>query len=148
MPTDEPAADPASPDDPPPSNHLERVSRYRRLGVASLLLGVVALAVASRFDHVVLGVGAYWLGFAGFLWTCKGTDVQLFDERDRQLEQRAAAHALTALGLLLVVTWPAAIALQSAGHVQLPRAFVGAVYGYVLLFGLFGAVYVALRYRP
>ncbi|MFB6074558.1 MAG: DUF2178 domain-containing protein [Haloarculaceae archaeon] len=137
--------------DPDAGSNAERFARrrtYRRLMVAVLAAGVAAaLLLREWLGRPLLGEAAYWLGVLAFLAVWLGTDVTLFDERDRALERRASQVTLVLCAAVLVVGASAARVLSVTDAADVPPAAWHVLWGYAALFVVFGAVYLWLRYR-
>jgi hypothetical protein len=129
-------------------DRLSKIRTYRRLMVGFVLGGVAAALVLRFLDYPVLGEALYWVGILGFLAVWQGTSLTLFDERDAELERRASHVTLTLVAVVGVVTTSAARMLPKFTEYAVPAELWGALYGFVVLFGTFGIVYLWLRYRP
>lgn len=126
---------------------LARRRRYRRLSVGSLLAGMAGTFVAIAVGYPLVGIGLYWLGALGMLAVLWGAPIELFDEREQVLEQRASWATLNLFAVALIVVFPGLVALEEAGVYEMPTAVSTAMWGYVLLYAVFGVVYTAYRYR-
>lgn len=113
----------------------------------SVLAGTVGFIAAESVGFPVVGVVLYWAGFAGFLSVWQGTSVTLFDERDRALERRAIAIAVTGFTLAMILLWPTVVVLSELNVYTPPPAFDGALLAIAVQSGLFAVVYGWLRYR-
>lgn len=127
-------------------DRLSTVRRYRRLFWGLLLVAVIGFLIGSFLDYTVLGVGVYWASVLGMLLIWKGTSIQLFDERERSLDQRASYVTLSIVAVVLIVVGPGQVVLSEIGY-QAPPVLEGALWGYVAQFALFAVVYLALRFR-
>lgn len=130
------------------TNRLAAVRRYRRLFYASILIGTAGLLVATYVDYPLVGIGIYWAGVVAAIAILRGTSVELYDERDVDLERRASLRALYLIGGAAVLGFPAAVAAEELGYWTLPAELAGAMYGYVVLWAVWGVSYLWLRYRP
>lgn len=126
---------------------LARRRRYRRLLSLVLAVGVLGFVAAIELGYTLVGVAVYWAGLLGFVAVWKGTDITLYDERERDIERRASTVTLLVAAVALVTVGPATTALEETGLYDTPAMVEGALFGYVLLFGLFGVVYLTMRYR-
>jgi uncharacterized membrane protein len=122
--------------------------RHRRLAFGVLVAGVLGFVLADALAYPILGVGVYWLGFAGFFAVRRWAPTALFDERDCALERRASYDTLRIAAVALVVLAPAAATLEDVGYFELPAPVEGAIWGYAVLFLVFGVAYLGRRYRP
>lgn len=129
------------------TDRLARVKRYRRLMNACLLVGIVGFLAALHVDYPLVGVGVYWTAFLAFLGVWKGTSPDLFDERDRAIERTAGAFTLTAFSFVVIFGGPGLMALEVSETFTAGPTVRGALYGYAVLFGVFGLAYTILRYR-
>ncbi|ELK49270.1 MULTISPECIES: DUF2178 domain-containing protein [Haloferax] len=130
-----------------PTPRLSRQRRYRRLLFGSIGAGVLASLVLRFLDYPVLGEAVYWLGIVAALAVWRGTDVALFDERDRSLERRASQLTMTVAAVVLVLGASAARLGATLELFEVSPFLSGALYGYVGLFGLFALCYLWVRAR-
>lgn len=127
---------------------LAKQRKYRRLMVGFVGGGVLlALLLREVLGYPLVSEVVYWVGIVGFLAVWLGTSVTLFDERDRALERRASQLTLTLFAPVLVVAASLARVLPKVSDYAVPEAVGHALYGYVALYGMFGVVYLGLRYR-
>ncbi|MFB6120424.1 MAG: hypothetical protein ABEJ68_04830 [Halobacteriaceae archaeon] len=130
------------------SARLERIRRYRWTMYACIVVGTLGFVGATRLDRPLVGVAVYWTGIAGFLAVWRGTSVTLFDERDKSLERRAGAITLCLVGAAGVVGGSALFVLVRLRDIDVPPEVEGALYAWAVVFGVFGVVYLGLKYRP
>lgn len=126
---------------------LAKVRRYRRLSIACLLVGIAGFLVTSFAGYPLVGIAIYWAGFFGMLAVWKGTSIELYDEREQELERRASDVTLGIFAFVLVLGAPGAVALEEAGVYETPAAVQGAIWAYVAVFAVFGVVYTYYRHR-
>jgi len=128
----------------------ERVAsrrRYRRLMFGSIAVAVV-LSLTLRFlDYPLIGEAVYWLGIVGFAASVWLSPVELFDERDETLERKASQTAIGIIGVVLVVGASASRTVTALDLYTVPAVVWGALYGYVLLFVVFGVAYTRVSRR-
>jgi uncharacterized membrane protein len=115
--------------------------------IASVLGGTVGFAAAESAGFPIVGVGVYWIGFAGFLAVWQGTPVTLFDERDRALERRAVFVAFNVFAVAMILLWPTMLVLSETGVYTPPPAFDGVLLTLAVQAALFTVAYLWLRYR-
>jgi len=129
-------------------SRLARQRFYRRLLVGFVVGGTaIGLVLREWFGYPLLGEVIYWLGIVGFLAVWWGSSMTLFDERDRALERRASQLTLTIFAVLLVVGASSVRVFSYAGLYEVPSVIWAVLWGYVALYGVFGVVYIGLRYR-
>jgi len=137
---------------------IEQRTRYREwmnrsvgAGTLGFFLAVAVSVLASGpvTDWVLFaGLGAYYLGYIGYLAIWQRTGVRHFDEREAEIERRAAS--LTAVFVVSVTIFglPGLVVVQGTDVAAVPAFVEGVVWGYmglVLVFlGLYG--YVERRY--
>lgn len=129
----------------------ERLNRSIGLGVGGFLAATFAAVVApaSVSDlFLFAGVGAYYLGVAGSLVVWHRSAVPLFDEREAQIERRAARVVAGVIVGVTIVGIPADVVLDVTGVVDVPPVLRGAIWGYALLavFGAFAYGYAERQY--
>ncbi len=131
------------------SDRLAKQRFYRRLLVGFVVGGVgLGLILRIGLGYPLVGEAVYWLGIIGFLAVWRGTSITLVDERDRALERRASQITLATFGAVLVLGASSARVLSYTGTYEVPGMVWAVLWGYVALFGVFGVVYLWLRYRP
>lgn len=131
------------------SDRLAKQRFYRRLLVGFVVGGVtLGLLLREGLGYPLVGEVVYWLGIIGFLAVWRGTSLTLFDERDRALERRASQITLTIFAVVLVFGASSARLLSYTNTYEVPAIVWPALWGYAALFGVFGVVYLWLRYRP
>ncbi|MBX0285566.1 DUF2178 domain-containing protein [Halomicroarcula sp. F28] len=109
----------------------------------SILVGVAVALVLRNLGYPVVGEAVYWLGILAFFAIWKGTDIQLVDERDWELERRASLTAFQIIGAVAVVgfsaarllTWLTDYTFAPMVQAMLQGAFYGLV-GFVVAFGV------------
>jgi len=112
------------------------------------ILGAVAVALVLRnLGYPFVGEAIYWLGIVAFFGIWKGTDVQLMDERDWELERRASLTAFQIVGAVAVVGASAARLLTWLTDYTISATARGAFYGFVALVVAFGLSYLWHRSR-
>jgi len=130
------------------TNRSARRRLYRRLLVGFVAGGTAAsLLLREVLGYPLVGEAVYWLGVLGFLGVWLGTSVQLFDERDEALERRASQLTLVVFAVVLVVGASAARTLSYTDLYDVPPSVWTVLWGYVALYGVFGVVYLGVRYR-
>ena len=128
------------------TNRSSKRRRYRTVMYGSLAVGFVGYIAGLRAKLPVVALGVYWVGFLGFLAVWKGSSVTLYDERHEAMEAKTATRTLSVAGAALILVAPTMPALQSAGY-ELPTLAEGALYGYAVLFGVYGLLYAVIRFR-
>ena len=128
------------------TNRPSKRRRYRTVMYGSLAVGFVGYIAGLRAELPVVALGVYWVGFLGFLAVWKGSSVTLYDERHQAMEAKTATWTLSVAGAALILVAPTMPALQSAGY-ELPTLAEGALYGYAVLFGVYGLLYTVIRLR-
>ena len=130
---------------------LSRRQRYRRLMIGSILGGVAMTLVLRNVGYPIIGEAVYWLGILAFFAIWKGTDIQLIDERDWELERRASLTAFQITGAVAVVGASAARLVTSVTDYtfspMVQATFRGAFYGLVGFVVAFGLSYLWHRSR-
>lgn len=126
---------------------LAKRRRYRRLMYASSLVGVVGFVVADELGYQLVGLAVYWVGILAFVGIWKGTAIELFDERDVDLERRTSLLTLKIAGVVGVLWMSVMVVLNATTTVDIPERVWGGFLTLSGLFVLYGAVYLILRYR-
>lgn len=133
--------------DPSARERLSTVRTYRRLFWACFGVAVLGFVAGSSLGYPLAALGVYWVGVLAMLVVWKGTSIQLFDEREKELDRRASHLTITIVGFVLIVGGPGQILFSRLGY-ELSPLLEGALFGYAAQFALFGVVYLWLRYRP
>lgn len=128
-------------------NQLETRRFYRRLMGACLAVGIVAYVMGVELGYVIPGTVVYWAGFLGMVGIWKGTSIELYDEREQQIELEAGGQTLGVFAYVLVLGGPGLAAFESAGYYDAPPELWGAFYGYAVLYLVFGVIYTVHRHR-
>jgi len=126
---------------------LARRRRYRWGYVGSLLAGMAGLFGATWLGYPLLGIALYWLGAGAMLAILWGSPIELFDEREQWLERKAATLTLGLVGIAGIVAIPGVVALEEAGFLTIPAWAMGAIYGFVALYAVFGLLMLVLSRR-
>jgi len=126
---------------------LTKQRRYRRLMYASILAGVMGFVAADKFGYQLVGLAVYWVGIFAFAGIWKGTAIELFDERDVDLERRTSLLTLKFAGVVGVLWMSALVVLNAATTVDIPERVWGGFLTLSGLFVLYATVYLTLRYR-
>jgi len=133
-----------------PSDTTDRtttIRRYRLAMYAVVVLGSSAFVALSWVELPIIGVGAYWLGVVAFVAIWRLTDIQLFDERDYELERRASHRTLLVVAAALVLVGPALVVLEEATGFTEPVWVDTVLYTLAAQFGVFGLVYLWCKRR-
>jgi len=126
------------------TNRPSRRRRYRYAMYGCLAVGFVGYIVGLEAELPVAALAIYWAAFLGFLGVWKGSSVTLYDERHEAMERRAATRTLGVMAAVLILVGPALPALAAAGY-EPPTLALGALYGYAVMFGVYGVVCLAIR---
>lgn len=114
----------------------------------SVLAGTAGFIIAETLGYPLIGVGVYWTGCLAFVGIWRGASVAIYDERDVALERRASFLTLNAVAVAGIIAWPAVLVLSETTTYTAPPEFSGALLGFAAMYGLFGVIYLTLRYRP
>ncbi|MFB6073077.1 MAG: DUF2178 domain-containing protein [Halobacterium sp.] len=114
---------------------------------AAVGAGVLGFLAGVELDYPLVGLGVYWLGIGAFLAVWKGTSVELYDERDHELERRASLTTLQIAGVAVLAALTGMVVVEEATTNEVPTLVVGGFLALSALFLLYGAVCVVYRYR-
>jgi hypothetical protein len=116
--------------------------------MVGLVLGGTLAAIGLReLNYPVVGETLYWLAILGFLAVWKWSPVQLFDERDTAMERRASHRTLTLLVPMFVVGASVSRLATWLGWFTVPAVVWGALYGFLVVYAVFGLAYLQERRR-
>ncbi|NHN43309.1 hypothetical protein G9C85_16955 [Halorubellus sp. JP-L1] len=111
--------------------------RSRRTIWALVALGCVAYVAGLALDRPLVGVALYWLCCVAFLGYAAVTDTDPYDERDREVQAKAAGSTLTVAAFVLIAGAPGMAALEAANAHAAPAWFWGAMFALAGVFGVF-----------
>jgi hypothetical protein len=128
-----------------------RGQRYNRIIMAVFAVGIVSFFAGMLLDRTFVGLVVYAVtclgGIATLLYLQFASSVQLSDEREQQLHERASGTAImiaTYVGLPVVIGF---YLLDTLGYYAIPPVVWGGIYAYSALFLLWGVVYTVVRYN-
>ncbi|MFB6141878.1 MAG: hypothetical protein ABEJ30_00885 [Halorientalis sp.] len=125
--------------------------RYNRIIMAVLAVAVLALfagtAIGRTFAGLVVYAVACFGGVAALVYLQFGTSVQLGDERDRRLHDRASGALVMLVAYLGLPVIVGLYLLDATGYYTIPPVVWGAIYALSGLYLAWGAVYAVVRYR-
>jgi len=113
----------------------------------SLLGGVLGFVIAVELGYQLVGLAVYWVGILTFVGIWKGTSVQIFDERDINLERSASLLTFKIAGVVGVLWMSALVVVDTTTTVEVPDRVSGGFLTLSGLFVLYGVVYFVLRYQ-
>lgn len=126
---------------------LARQRRYRRLYYGSVAVAVGGFLAADYLGYPLVGIAIYWAGIVAMVGVWKGTALELFDEREVALEERATRTALNLLAFVLILVVPALTVLQEIGAFEITPRMSGMIWGLLTPYIVFAVVYVVYRLR-
>lgn len=119
--------------------------------MAVFAVGIVSFFAGMLLDRTFVGLVVYAVtclgGIATLLYLQFASSVQLSDEREQQLHERASGTAImiaTYVGLPVVIGF---YLLDTLGYYAIPPVVWGGIYAYSALFLLWGVVYTVVRYN-
>jgi len=112
---------------------------------ASVLAGSLGFVGGVELGYDLVGLAVYWAGILSFLAVWRGSNVELYDERDKAIERRASFVSLVVVGVVMVVAMSVFTALESTSGFEPPVVFEGALLGYAATMGVFGVTCYWLR---
>lgn len=118
------------------TTYREWMNRSMGFAVAGLTIAVaVSIFAPEDISDLFLfaGLGLAYLGFLGYIGIWQVTGVRLIDERERQIERRAAQIIMLILLLVTLFGLPADLVLDVTGAVDVPPALRGVIWGYSAL---------------
>jgi len=121
---------------------------YKRLMLGFIAGGVgLALLLREVLGYPLVSEAVYWVGIVGFLAVWWGSSQSLFDERDRALERRASYLTLSILGPLFVVAASTARLVPQFTDYTVPSEIWSMLWGFFVVYLIFGISYLVVRYR-
>lgn len=128
--------------DPSSEDWLATRTRYRRLGIGSMLGGIAVSMVVYAVGPPLVAVAVFWLGIVGFFAVRRAAPMTLFDERDRALERRASYDTIRVVGAAFFIGAP----MVKVGGLTVPPVVDGALVGIEATVYVFVLAYIARRY--
>lgn len=128
-------------------SQLQKKRFYRRLMGVCIVVAVFAYLVSLELGYVLIGTAIYWAGFLGMLGILYGTGIELYDEREKQIELESGGLTLTVFAFVLVLGGPGIVALESAGYYDAPPELFGAMFGYAVLYLVIVVIHTFRSYR-
>jgi hypothetical protein len=118
--------------------------RSRRIIWGLVAVGCLAFVGGLELGRPLVGVGLYWACGVGFVAYAAVTDSDPYDERDLEIQTKAAGSSLTVAAVVLIAGAPGVAALEAANVYAAPDVFWGAMFA---LGGLFGVYAIAVQYH-
>jgi sterol desaturase/sphingolipid hydroxylase (fatty acid hydroxylase superfamily) len=118
--------------------------RSRRIIWALVAVGSLAFVGGLELGRPLLGVGLYWACGVGFMTYAAITDSDPYDERDLEIQAKAAGSTLTVAAVALIAGAPGMAALEAANAYSAPGWFWGAIFA---LAGVFAVFAIAMTYH-
>ena len=118
--------------------------RSRRIIWGLVVVGSLAFVGGLELGRPLVGVGLYWACGVGFVTYAAVTDSDPYDERDLEIQAKAAGSTLTVAAVVLIAGAPGFAALEAANVYTAPDLFWGAMWA---LAGVFGAFALGMAYH-
>jgi|AntRauTorcE11898_2_1112593.scaffolds.fasta_scaffold02687_5 uncharacterized membrane protein len=118
--------------------------RSRRIIWGLVAIGCLAFVGGLELGRPLVGVGLYWACCVGFMTYAAVTDHDPYDERDLEIQAKAAGSTLTVAAVVLIAGAPGMAALEAANAYTAPGWFWGAMFA---LAGVFGAFALGMTYH-
>lgn len=129
--------------------YSEWVNRSAGFGVANFIIATAIWIITKEQLVLFAGLGLYWLGAIGMVIGYWHSPVSLRDEFKRHTDWEATQATSTFVAAVVIIGIPADVVLSTTGVYTAPIAIRGAIWGYLLLTFIFGAVhwYVKRQYE-
>jgi hypothetical protein len=121
--------------------------RSRRIIWGLVAVGCLAFVGGLALGYPLVGVGLYWACGVGFMTYAAVTDSDPYDERDLEIQAKAAGSTLTVAAVALIAGAPGVAALEAANVYAAPDVFWGAMFALAGVFGVFTVASVYHSYR-
>lgn len=118
--------------------------RSRRIIWGLVAVGCLAFVGGLELGRPLVGVGLYWACGAGFMAYAAVTDSDPYDERDLEIQAKAAGSTLTVAAVVLIAGAPGMAALEAANAYAAPSWFWGAMGA---LAGVFAVFAIGMTYH-
>lgn len=127
-------------------DHEALVERRRSRRIVWGLVGVGCLAYVAGLvaDRPLVGLAVYWLCGVGFVAYGFLSNAEPYDERDLEIQGKAAGSTLAVAAAVLIAGAPGMSALEAAGVYAASSWYWGAMFA---LAGIFGAFAVSMWYH-
>lgn len=131
---------------------IQQGKRYRRLIYGLIVLGIVSLWAGMAIDRSFVGLVVYAVAvvtaFGMLMYVRFRSPISLADEREHELEKRASHVTVQLFGYIGLFAFIALFLLDATGRYVLGTVETTLLYAYAAITLTWGAIYVALRYRP
>lgn len=131
---------------------IQQGKRYRRLIYGLIALGIVSLWAGMAIDRSFVGLVVYAVAvvtaFGMLMYVRFRSPISLADEREHELEKRASHVTVQLFGYIGLFAFIALFLLDATGRYVLGTVETTLLYAYAAITLTWGAIYVALRYRP
>lgn len=111
--------------------------RSRRIIWGLVAVGCLAFVGGLELGRPLVGVGLYWACGVGFMAYAAVTDSDPYDERDLEIQAKAAGSTLTVAAVVLIAGAPGMAALEAANAYAAPSWFWGAMGAFAGVFAVF-----------
>jgi hypothetical protein len=111
--------------------------RSRRIIWGLVAVGCLAFVGGLELGRPLVGVGLYWACCVAFMTHAAVTDSDPYDERDLEIQAKAAGSTLTVAAIVLIAGAPGFAALEAANVYTAPEFFWGAMGALAGVFGVF-----------
>ncbi|ACV46563.1 MULTISPECIES: hypothetical protein [Halomicrobium] len=117
------------------------INRSVGFGVLSFFVATALWMLTDRAVVLFAGLGLYWLGCLGMAVGYWQSPVSVGDELERRMEREASQTTFLFVTVVTILGLPADVVLSTTGVYTAPAAVRGALWGYLLLILVFGAVH-------
>ena len=114
-------------------------------GFASFVIATVGWMITDIESVLFVGLGLYWLGGLGMGIGYWHSPVSVRDELEQRMEREASQTTLTFVAAVTILGFPAEVVLSTTGVYTVPDGLRGALWGYLLLFIIFGIAHWAAK---
>jgi uncharacterized membrane protein len=128
--------------------HAERTRHRKRMNramLAALIAGTVIVAAGDTLGweplSVYAGIGAYWLGMSGYAVLQWRAPVPVRDEREAQIDRKAARLTVRGVAGIIVVGAPTLVVVDNYTASGAP----GLAWGFLLGLGAVGLLFATVQ---
>ncbi|WP_313692635.1 DUF2178 domain-containing protein [Halorarum halobium] len=125
--------------------------RYRRIIYALIGVGIASLLGGMFLDYSLAGLVVYAVTAVGALaltlFLQFGSEIELQDEREREIGRRASDVTFQLFGYLGLVVFVAMFLLEATSQYTMTARAETLLYAYAVICLTWGGIYVVFRYR-
>jgi len=130
---------------------VRRGQRYKRAILGLFAAGIVGFFTGMVVDQYLAGLVIYTVaclaGIAGTLYLQFGTSIQLYDEREQRVAQRASQAVVNVVAYVMLPVFIGIFLLDATGRYTMGSTVEGVLYAFSAFYLLWGVAFVIYNHR-